>query len=172
MNCAVKEKKYTEDHEWIEMSADGKTCTSISLESPRIPATPTTCASFSQQHMFFCVIMLTESRVLTYCDTGTLGISKFAANQLGDIVFIELPKVDMEVSEGDAIGTVESVKSASDILTPIAGVVTEINEGLESSPEQVNRDPEGDAWIAKIEVSQQPSGKTMTEAEYAEFTKE
>ncbi|USP81969.1 Putative glycine cleavage system H protein, mitochondrial [Curvularia clavata] len=128
VSAALKEKKYTEDHEWIEMSADGKTC--------------------------------------------TLGISEYAAKALGDVVYIELPQVDTDVSEGDAIGSVESVKSASDILTPVSGVVTEVNEGLESTPGNVNKDPEGDAWIAKIQVSGEPSGKTMTKEEYAAFTEE
>ncbi|EOA87387.1 glycine cleavage system H-protein subunit [Exserohilum turcicum] len=127
VSAAFKEKRYTEDHEWIEMSADGKTC--------------------------------------------TLGISEYAAKALGDVVYIELPQVDMDVSEGDAIGAVESVKSASDILTPISGVVAEVNTALESTPGNVNKDPEGEAWIAKITVDGEPSG-TMSKDEYAEFTAE
>ncbi|KAI4652133.1 hypothetical protein J4E93_002330 [Alternaria ventricosa] len=128
VSAALKEKKYTEDHEWIEMSADGKTC--------------------------------------------TLGISEYAAKALGDVVYIELPQIEMDVSEGDAIGAVESVKSASDILTPISGTVAEVNSALEQTPGNVNKDPEGEAWIAKITVSGEPSGKTMTKEEYAEFTEE
>ncbi|EUC49975.1 hypothetical protein COCMIDRAFT_22528 [Bipolaris oryzae ATCC 44560] len=128
VSAALKEKRYTEDHEWIELSADGKTC--------------------------------------------TLGISEYAAKALGDVVYIELPQVDMEVAEGDVIGAVESVKSASDILTPIAGVVSEVNEALETAPGSVNKDPEGDAWVAKIAVSAEPKGKTMSKEEYATFTEE
>lgn len=112
------------------------------------------------------------SRALTFCDTGTLGISEYAAKALGDVVYIELPQVDMEVAEGDVIGAVESVKSASDILTPIAGVVSEVNEALETTPGNVNKDPEGDAWVAKITVSAEPKGKTMSKEEYAAFTEE
>lgn len=78
----------------------------------------------------------------------------------------------MEVAEGDVIGAVESVKSASDILTPIAGVVSEVNEALETTPGNVNKDPEGDAWVAKITVSAEPKGKTMSKEEYAAFTEE
>lgn len=104
--------------------------------------------------------------------TGTLGISEYAAKALGDVVYIELPQVEMDVSEGDAIGAVESVKSASDILTPISGVVAEVNSALETTPANVNKDPEGDAWIAKITVSGEPQGKMMSKAEYAEFTEE
>ena len=103
--------------------------------------------------------------------TGTLGISEYAAKAHGDVVYIELPQVDMDVSEGDAIGAVESVKSASDILTPISGVVAEVNTALESTPGNVNKDPEGEAWIAKITVDGEPSG-TMSKDEYAEFTAE
>jgi glycine cleavage system H protein len=129
------------------MSADGKTCTFSLPHTPHIPRCPA-------------------------IQARTLGISKYAANQLGDIVYIELPKVEMEVSEGDAIGAVESVKSASDILTPISGTVSEINSALEDSPENVNKDPEGDAWIAKITVSGEPTGKTMTKEEYTAFIEE
>ena len=102
----------------------------------------------------------------------TLGISEYAAKALGDVVYIELPQVDLEVGEGDAIGAVESVKSASDILTPVSGTVAEVNEALESKPGDINKDPEGEAWIAKITVSQEPAGKLMSEAEYKEFTEE
>jgi glycine cleavage system H protein len=78
----------------------------------------------------------------------------------------------MDVSEGDAIGAVESVKSASDILTPVSGTVAEVNSQLEQTPANVNKDPEGDAWIAKITISEEPSGKMMTKEEYAEFTED
>jgi glycine cleavage system H protein len=88
------------------------------------------------------------------------------------VVYIELPQVEMDVSEGDAIGAVESVKSASDILTPVSGTVAEVNSALEQKPGDVNKDPEGEAWIAKITVSGEPSGKTMTKEEYAQFTEE
>lgn len=103
---------------------------------------------------------------------GTLGISEYAAKALGDVVYIELPQTDLEVGEGDAIGAVESVKSASDILTPVSGTVAEVNSELESKPGNINKDPEGDAWIAKITVSGEPAGKLMTKAEYTEFTEE
>jgi glycine cleavage system H protein len=103
---------------------------------------------------------------------GTLGISTYAAKALGDVVYIELPQIEMDVSEGDAIGAVESVKSASDILTPISGTVAEVNKELESKPGNINKDPEGEAWIAKITVSGEPAGKMMSKEEYAAFTEE
>jgi glycine cleavage system H protein len=108
----------------------------------------------------------------TNIHAGTLGISEYAAKALGDVVYIELPQVDMEVSQGDAIGAVESVKSASDILTPIAGTVAEVNTVLEKTPANINKDPEGESWIAKIAVSGEPEGKMMSKEEYAAFTED
>jgi glycine cleavage system H protein len=103
---------------------------------------------------------------------GTLGISTYAAKALGDVVYIELPQIEMDVSEGDAIGAVESVKSASDILTPVSGTVAEVNNELQSKPGNINKDPEGEAWIAKITISGEPAGKMMSKEEYAAFTEE
>ena len=104
--------------------------------------------------------------------SGTLGISTYAANALGDVVFIELPQTNMEVGSGDAIGAVESVKSASDILTPIDGKVTEANRMLEDKPGAINQDPEGDAWIVKIKVEKEPIGRLMSAEEYRQFTED
>ena len=104
--------------------------------------------------------------------SGTLGISAYAANALGDVVFIELPQTNMEVGSGDAIGAVESVKSASDILTPVDGIVTEANSMLEDKPGAINQDPEGDAWIAKIKIKKEPAGRLMNAEEYRQFTED
>jgi glycine cleavage system H protein len=109
---------------------------------------------------------------LTYSPLGTLGISEYAAKALGDVVYVELPQVDLEVNAGEAIGAVESVKSASDILTPISGTVVEVNDALESKPGSLNKDPEGDSWIAKLSVGGEPEGKTMSKEEYTAFTEE
>lgn len=155
----MKEKKYTEDHEWIEMSVDGKTCM---FEC---------CQFFYFRPRRMQLHGLKGRTVLTFT-VGTLGISEYAAKALGDVVYIELPQTDLEVGEGDAIGAVESVKSASDILTPISGTVAEVNSVLEQKPGNINKDPEGDAWIAKITVSEQPTGKLMSKAEYTEFTED
>lgn len=78
----------------------------------------------------------------------------------------------MDVSEGDAIGAVESVKSASDILTPISGTVAEVNADLEATPANINKDPEGASWIARIRVSEEPKGRMMSGEEYRAFTEE
>lgn len=122
-------KKYTQDHEWIELSPDNK--------------------------------------------TGTIGISTYAANALGDVVFVELPTTDLEVSANDTIGSVESVKSASDIMTPVAGVIVEANAVLEEKPGTINKSPEGDGWIAKIEVKDVKEVEGLMDAEaYKAFTEE
>ena len=157
----MKEKKYTEDHEWIEASADGKTCTFDCIEAWSFLATSIAIA-----------LLQNKDRMGLKSSPDTLGISEYAAKALGDVVYIELPEVDLEVSEGDAIGAVESVKSASDILTPVSGTVAEVNSALEQKPGNVNVDPEGDFWIAKINVSEEPAGKLMSESEYKAFTEE
>ncbi|KAK2813413.1 hypothetical protein FQN50_000729 [Emmonsiellopsis sp. PD_5] len=102
-------KKYTEQHEWVELAEDGT--------------------------------------------TATIGITSYAANALGDVVFAELPAVDTEVGAGETIGAVESVKSASDIMSPVTGTVVEVNTVLEETPKVINQSPEEDGWFAKIQVA-------------------
>lgn len=85
--------------------------------------------------------------------TVTIGISDHAQELLGDVVFVELPEVGAEVEAGTEFSLVESVKAASDIYAPVSGEVVEVNEALEDAPESVNEDPFGDAWIAKIKLS-------------------
>ncbi|KUI52605.1 Glycine cleavage system H protein [Cytospora mali] len=108
-------RKYTRDHEWIDLSADNK--------------------------------------------TGVIGISEYAAEALGDVVYVELPEAGKEVKAGDAIGAVESVKSAADINAPISCKITHVNEGLEEKPGTINRVPEDDSagggWIAKVVVDEE-----------------
>lgn len=84
-------------------------------------------------------------------DDGTVGITDFAQDQLGDVVFVELPEVGDEVGAGDQVAVVESVKTASDIYAPVAGVITEVNEALDASPELINEDPYGEGWLFKLE---------------------
>ena len=78
----------------------------------------------------------------------------------------------MEINAGDAIGAVESVKSASDILTPVGGKVLEVNSALEEKPAGINKDPEGEGWIAKLEMEGSPEGKMMSKEEYTAFTED
>ncbi len=104
-------------------------------------------------------------------DIATVGISDFAQAELGDITYIDLPSVGAEVVKGKEFASVESVKAASDIYSPVDGEVVEINEHLETAPEVVNSDPLTAGWIAKIKISAEPTG-LMSEAEYkAKFSK-
>nr|POF13708.1 putative glycine cleavage system h protein, mitochondrial [Quercus suber] len=121
-------KKYTEDHEWVDLGAD---------------------------------------------NIATIGVSAYAAKALGDVVYVELPTVDTEVSQGDSIGAVESVKSASDIMTPVSGVIQEVNNKLEEKPATINRSPEADGWLAKIKVSKPEELEALMDDEgYRQFTED
>ena len=81
-----------------------------------------------------------------------VGITDYAQDALGDVVFVDLPKVGMAVDAGSAIGEVESTKSVSEIFAPVAGTIVAVNEALADSPEQMNADPYGEGWICEIEV--------------------
>jgi len=104
--------------------------------------------------------------------TGTIGITDYAQNTLGDIVFVELPKVGDKVTGGQTFGSVESVKAVSDLYSPISGTVTAINEELATSPDKVNEDAHH-AWMIKVELSD-PSQveKLLTAADYEAFIAE
>jgi glycine cleavage system H protein len=105
-------------------------------------------------------------------DTATVGISNFAQEQLGDVVFIDLPQVGAEVNKGDEIAVVESVKAASEIYAPVSGEVTAINEVLNEAPETVNADAEGNGWFFKIKLADEGELDGMMDAEaYAAFAK-
>jgi glycine cleavage system H protein len=86
-------------------------------------------------------------------DTGTIGITSHAQEELGDIVYVDLPKVGAIAEKGKTIGSVESVKAVSDIYSPISGEVVAINDLLSTSPEKLNEDPHGVAWLVKIKLS-------------------
>ncbi|KAL8870153.1 MAG: hypothetical protein Q9174_003737 [Haloplaca sp. 1 TL-2023] len=105
---AVLEKKYTKDHEWVELNEDK-----------------------------------TE---------GTIGITHYAASALGEVVYVELPEQDLEVTAGDSMGAVESVKSANDIMTPVTGKVIATNEKLQEKPSMINKGPEAEGWIARLKI--------------------
>lgn len=126
-------RKYTKDHEWIDLSADNK--------------------------------------------TGVIGISEYAAEALGDVVYVELPEEGKELGAGDVIGAVESVKSAADISSPVSCKVTQVNLLLEEKPATINQVPEDDShgggWVAKVSVDEQGVKDLeglMTPEEYKEFT--
>ena len=86
-------------------------------------------------------------------DTGTVGITDHAQKELGDIVYVDLPKVGARAEKGKPVGSVESVKAVSDVYAPVSGEVIEINELLTTAPEKLNEDPHGEAWLVKIRMS-------------------
>jgi len=96
---------------------------------------------------------------------ATIGITKFAVDQLGDITMVELPKEGAVLKKGDVFGTVESVKAVSDIYAPVSGEVVDVNQALGDAPEKVNQDPYGEGWMIKIKVAGQPGG-LMSPEEY------
>ena len=86
-------------------------------------------------------------------DIGVVGITDHAQKELGDIVYVDLPKVGARLEQGKTLGSVESVKAVSDIFAPVSGEVTEVNEVLSTTPEKLNEDPHGAAWLVKIKLS-------------------
>lgn len=103
--------------------------------------------------------------------TVTIGITDHAQSALGDLVYVELPEVGQDVESGGDMAVVESVKAASDVYSPVAGTVTEVNEALNDDPEKINADPYGDGWIVKL----QPSGDaddTMSPDDYQTYLDE
>ena len=120
-------KKYSEEHQWIDVAADG---------------------------------------------TATIGISKYAADELGEITFVELPMVGQELKAKDQLCVVESVKAASDVFMPVSGTVTEVNTVLDKDPSALNNDPEGLGWICRIDKADPADlAALMDEAAYAAFCK-
>ncbi|HAA86295.1 MAG TPA: glycine cleavage system protein GcvH [Kosmotogaceae bacterium] len=106
-------------------------------------------------------------------DTGKVGISDFAQDQLGDIVYIELPDKGKKLKKGDVLCTIESVKAANDIYSPVSGEVIEINGDLDANPELINEDAEGKGWIVEIKLSDTSElDDLMTEEEYRKYAKE
>lgn len=103
---------------------------------------------------------------------GTIGITTHAQDSLGDIVFVELPKVGAEITAGKPFGTVESVKAVSDLFAPVSGSVTAVNESLATAPEQVNKDAHG-AWILKVKVKDPAElNALLSAADYEKFVSE
>ena len=98
--------------------------------------------------------------------TATVGISDFAQAQLGDVVFLELPKPGRKVGKGEAFGTIESVKAASDLYSPVDGTVAAVNDNLSAHPELVNSDPYGEGWILKVELHGGALSDLMDEEAY------
>ena len=108
--------------------------------------------------------------VLAEGGTGTVGITDHAQEELGDIVYVDLPKVGSRVEAGKSLGSVESVKAVSDIYSPVSGEVTEINQTLADAPEKLNTDPHGEAWLVKIKLdSDSETQNLMSAADYLSY---
>ncbi len=103
-------------------------------------------------------------------DTGTVGITHHAQNELGDIVYVDLPKVGTPVAQGKSFGSVESVKAVSDIYSPVTGEVAAINELLATNPEKLNEDPHGGAWLIKVKLAAPEEIKSlMSPSDYQSY---
>lgn len=99
-------------------------------------------------------------------DIATVGITDFAQGELGDIVYVEIETEGEEIEEGEVFGTVEAVKTVSDLFMPVSGTITEVNEELENSPELVNEDPYGKGWMIKIKMSGDTSDSLLDASAY------
>ncbi len=97
-------------------------------------------------------------------DEAFVGITDFAQNELGDIVFVEVETVDETLDKDEAFGTVEAVKTVSDLLLPVGGTILELNEKLEDEPELINKDPYGEGWIIKIKMSNPAEADELLDA--------
>ena len=107
-------------------------------------------------------------------NTATVGITDYAQKSLHEIVYVELPEVGRELTQGEVMGSVESVKAVSDVYAPVSGRVVEVNEKLLDEPETLNNDPYGEGWIAKIELTnfEEDKKKLMTAEQYRNLLKE
>ncbi|HXT63260.1 MAG TPA: glycine cleavage system protein GcvH [Pyrinomonadaceae bacterium] len=104
--------------------------------------------------------------------TAIIGITDHAQEQLGDVVYVELPKPGESFAAHESFGSVESVKAVSEIFTPISGEIAEVNDSLNDEPEKVNKDPYGDGWMIKVKMSSPGEvDSLLTAAEYEDFTK-
>ncbi|MDQ4126973.1 MAG: glycine cleavage system protein GcvH [Actinomycetota bacterium] len=110
--------------------------------------------------------------VRTEGDTATIGITDHAQDELGDVVFVELPEEGTTFDAGDPFGTVESVKAVSDLYAPVGGEVVEVNSALNDAPEKINEDPYGEGWIMKLRTSGDSSSDLLSSEEYEKVLQE
>jgi glycine cleavage system H protein len=119
------------------------------------------------------VLKYTKNHVWVHVDgdKAVVGLSDYAQQELGDIVFVEMPQQGTKVKKDESMGTVESVKSVSDIFSPLAGEIVDFNKVLEDTPETINKDPFGEGWIVKIKIENAGEIDTLMDfAAYTEFT--
>jgi glycine cleavage system H protein len=104
-------------------------------------------------------------------DSGKVGITDYAQKQLGDVVYLELPKIGTKLTQGQSFGTIESVKAVSELYAPVSGEVVEVNEALKSKPEQVNSDPHG-SWLIAVKLSNAgEAGGLLDASQYGDLVK-
>ena len=105
-------------------------------------------------------------------DIAVVGITDYAQNSLGDVVYVELPKAGESFAANESFGSVESVKAVSEVFSPVSGEISAVNESLNDEPEKVNQDPYGDGWMIRVKMSNSGEVDSMlTAAEYEDFTK-
>jgi len=103
-------------------------------------------------------------------EVATVGITDYAQHELGDVVYVQLPKPGAKVNTGESFGSVESVKAVSDVYAPLSGEVTEVNSALEETPETINKDPHGNAWLIKLKLANSSElAKLMNAAAYEAY---
>ena len=100
-------------------------------------------------------------------DEGVIGITDYAATELGDVVFVELSGAGTKITAGQSIGSIETVKAVEDIYTPVSGVVLETNAMIDEAPERVNEDPFGDGWLLRVEVTDLEGAELLSAEEYS-----
>ncbi|HTX59908.1 MAG TPA: glycine cleavage system protein GcvH [Verrucomicrobiae bacterium] len=106
-------------------------------------------------------------------EVATVGITEYAQNSLGDIVYVELPKVGAAISQFGNVGVIESVKAVSDLFTPVSGEIVEINPLLDTDPSAVNREPYGEGWLMKVKLSKpDETGNLLSHADYEKIAKD
>ena len=106
-------------------------------------------------------------------DEGTIGITDYAQESLGDIVYVDVPEEEDEIEAGEEIAEVESTKATSSVISPVSGTVIEVNEDIEDSPDTINEDPYGDGWIVRVKLSDPSELKNLMTAEaYQKFVEE
>jgi glycine cleavage system H protein len=114
----------------------------------------------------------THEWVRVESDTATVGISEHAQDELGDVVFVELPEKGATYQAGDSFGTVESVKAVSDLYAPVGGEVVEVNEALTEAPEKINEDPYGEGWILRLRTSGEAPDDLLSPEDYEKLISE
>ena len=145
------------------------------LLSSSAKSLPKSIGSYAKtQNHFFSVIKFTRSHEYIKIDgnIGTVGITEHAANALGDVVFVDLPSVGAKYSSGESFGSVESVKAASDVYSPVEGEVIEVNSQLDANPGKVNESPFEDGWFIKIKLEDtglKQADQLLDEAVYKNF---